>query len=263
MTTNDDNVFALDGATGKVIWQYKPPNSGMFKNFGIVANRGLAYCDGTLFMLTLDMKLVALRPADGKVLGRDGDRRSDVPERGLELRLLRDERADLRQPPRDRRRGRLRVRDPRLRDGVHDRPEAGLAEPVLDDPARLPVAGARASRIVGGGAVWTPITVDTTTNTLYFGTGSATPLYFPGLRPGRQPAHRLADRRRPDDRPDEVVAAADRRQPVGLRRRRSRRSSTRARSAARRIASSRSRRWKASGSRSTRRPASRSTSASR
>ena len=46
VTTNDDNVFALDGATGKVIWQYKPPNSGIFKNFGIVANRGLAYCDG-------------------------------------------------------------------------------------------------------------------------------------------------------------------------------------------------------------------------
>ena len=40
VTTNDDNVFALDGATGKVLWQYKPPNSALFKNFGIVANRG-------------------------------------------------------------------------------------------------------------------------------------------------------------------------------------------------------------------------------
>ena len=35
--------------------------------------------------------------------------------------------------------------------------------------------------------VWTPTTVDTTTNTLYFGTGSATPLYFPSLRPGSNP----------------------------------------------------------------------------
>ena len=69
VTTNDDNVFALDGATGKVIWQYKPPNSALFKNFGIVANRGLAYCDGRLFIAQLDMKLVALRPGDGKVLG--------------------------------------------------------------------------------------------------------------------------------------------------------------------------------------------------
>jgi outer membrane protein assembly factor BamB len=44
-----------------------------------------------------------------------------------------------------------------------------------------------ASRIVGGGAVWTPVTADTATNTVFFGTGSATPLYFPQLRPGTNP----------------------------------------------------------------------------
>ena len=42
-------------------------------------------------------------------------------------------------------------------------------------------------RLVGGGAVWTPVTVDSTTNTVYFGTGSATPLYQPSLRPGPAP----------------------------------------------------------------------------
>ena len=64
-----DRTFrALDTATGKVLWQYKPPNSALFKNFGIVANRGLAYCDGRLFISQLDMKLVALNPSDGKVL---------------------------------------------------------------------------------------------------------------------------------------------------------------------------------------------------
>ena len=109
VTTNDDNVFALDGATGKVLWQYKPPNSALFKNFGIVANRGLAYCDGRLFIAQLDMKLVALRPSDGKVLGcRRGQPRR--LERVHELRLLGDERADLREPPRPRRRGRVGVR---------------------------------------------------------------------------------------------------------------------------------------------------------
>ncbi|MDX6485776.1 MAG: hypothetical protein QOF43_929, partial [Gaiellaceae bacterium] len=41
--------------------------------------------------------------------------------------------------------------------------------------------------LVGGGVVWTPTTIDTTTNTLYFGTGSATPLYFPSIRPGSNP----------------------------------------------------------------------------
>ena len=54
----------------------------------------------------------------------------------VELRLLGDERSDLRRPPSDRRRGRLGVRRPRLRDGVqHPRPHARVGEPVLDDPA--------------------------------------------------------------------------------------------------------------------------------
>jgi hypothetical protein len=44
-----------------------------------------------------------------------------------------------------------------------------------------------ASRIVGGGNVWTPVTVDPASNTVFFGTGSATPLYFPSVRPGPNP----------------------------------------------------------------------------
>ena len=54
----------------------------------------------------------------------------------------------------------------------------------------IPPAGTewrRHGTLVGGGVVWTPTTVDTTTNTLYFGTGSATPLYFPSIRPGSNP----------------------------------------------------------------------------
>jgi glucose dehydrogenase len=70
VTTNDAQVFALEGATGKVLWHYKPANGGIFKNFGIVANRGLAYCDGALFLLTLDMHLNKLNPANGALLGR-------------------------------------------------------------------------------------------------------------------------------------------------------------------------------------------------
>ena len=70
VTTNDAQVFALNGSTGKMIWHYKPSNSGLFKNFGIVANRGLAYCDGALFLLTLDMHLNKLNPSNGALLGR-------------------------------------------------------------------------------------------------------------------------------------------------------------------------------------------------
>ena len=76
-----------------------------------------------------------------------------------------------------------------------------MAEPVLDDPAgghelaqRQPASSAAASS-------WTPVTIDTTTNTVYFGTGSATPLYFPALAarlerraPTRSIAVNLAER---------------------------------------------------------------------
>src|SRR6202012_2448718 len=39
----------------------------------------------------------------------------------------------------------------------------------------------------GGGVMWAPVTIDPTSDTLYFGTGSATPLYQPSIRPGSDP----------------------------------------------------------------------------
>jgi len=45
----------------------------------------------------------------------------------------------------------------------------------------------RLSRIVGGGVVWTPVTIDAGTNTVYFGTGSGTPNFYHDLHPGPNP----------------------------------------------------------------------------
>ena len=125
VTTNDDNVFAIDGATGKV-WQFKAeqrpvqelrhrrePRPRLLRRQALPAHARHAPEQAE------PRERRAPRP------GRD---RPGGARRRLELRLLRDERADLRQPPRDRRRRRLRVRRARLRDGVHDRPHAGLAE---------------------------------------------------------------------------------------------------------------------------------------
>ena len=55
----------MNGATGAMLWHYTPDNIATFKNYGIVANRGVSYCDGKLFLLTLDMTLVSLDPATG------------------------------------------------------------------------------------------------------------------------------------------------------------------------------------------------------
>ena len=90
MTTNDDNVWAVQATTGKVVWRFQPPNVALFKNFGIVANRGLAYCDGKLFLTTLDMHIDALSRRRAPDQERADLRRR--PGRRFEPGVLGDER---------------------------------------------------------------------------------------------------------------------------------------------------------------------------
>jgi len=73
-----NTVYALDLAhEGKILWRYSPRQDP-----GVIAvmccdtvHRGLAYADGRLFLQQADTTLVALDPADGKVLWsvRNGD----------------------------------------------------------------------------------------------------------------------------------------------------------------------------------------------
>jgi PQQ-dependent dehydrogenase (methanol/ethanol family) len=184
-TTNDAQVFAIDGATGKPLWHFKPQNSGMFKNFGIVANRGLAYCDGALYLLTLDMHLNKLNVQTGALEGRVAISKA-VPGAASNY-------------------GYSETSAPIC---ANHRIVAGAAgseygvrgfimawttslRPAWPNPVwTIPPeqqSWRSQSRIVGGGAVWTPVTVDAATSTVFFGTGSATPLYFPYLRPGTNP----------------------------------------------------------------------------
>jgi len=70
VTSGDDQVFAVNGVTGAPLWHYAPDNVATFKNYGIVANRGVSYCDGKLFLLTLDMHIDSLSPVDGHLIKR-------------------------------------------------------------------------------------------------------------------------------------------------------------------------------------------------
>jgi alcohol dehydrogenase (cytochrome c) len=185
VTTNDDNVFRIDGATGKVVWRFKPSNSGVFKNFGIVANRGLAYCDGKLFLLTLDMHINSLSPVDGHLIKRVTIAH-DVPGAGSNYGY-----SETSAPT---------CANHRVVFGAAGS-EYGTRGFVMAYTTNLTPAWPSpywtippeqqswraASRIAGGGNVWTPVTVDASTNTVFFGTGSATPLYFPSVRPGPNP----------------------------------------------------------------------------
>jgi alcohol dehydrogenase (cytochrome c) len=184
-TTNDGQVFALDGATGKVLWHFKPQDSGLFKNFGIVANRGLAYCDGALFLLTLDMHLNKLNPTNGALEGRVAISKavtgaaSNYGYSETSAPICADHRVIFGAAGSE-----YGVRGFVMAWTTDLRP--AWANPVWTIPPEQQ-SWRSESRVVGGGAVWTPVTVDTSTNTVFFGTGSATPLYFPQLRPGTNP----------------------------------------------------------------------------
>ena len=186
VTTGDDQVFAVNATNGTLLWHYAPNNVATFKNFGIVANRGVAYCDNTVFLLTLDMTIVALNPATGAQIERVpisnavpgaqanygysetsapicadhhlivGAAGSEYGARGFVMAY----------------------KTPSLAPAW---PGPFWTIPPNDTEWRT------AARVVGGGVVWTPTTVDPTTDTLYIGTGAATPPYYPTLRPGNDP----------------------------------------------------------------------------
>jgi PQQ-dependent dehydrogenase (methanol/ethanol family) len=193
ITSGDDQVFAVNAATGDVIWHYAPDNLATFKNFGIVANRGVAYCDNRVFLLTLDMTIVALDPANGNQLARVPISRA-VP--GAQANYGYSETS-----------APICANHHLILGAAGSEYGARGFVMAYNTPSLTPAWAnpfwtippnntqwRKAARVVGGGIVWTPTTVDPTTNTLYIGTGAATPPYYPSLRPG------------PDPRTDSIIA---------------------------------------------------------
>jgi alcohol dehydrogenase (cytochrome c) len=186
MTTNDNNVWALNATTGQVKWRWTPDDVAVFRNFGIVANRGVALCDGHVFVLTLDMTIAQLNPANGHLQRRvpiakavpGASANAGYSETSAPICAAH----------------RLIIGAAGSEYGVRGFVMAYRTtdlSPAWPNPFwTIPPAGTewrRGSTLAGGGVVWTPTTVDTSTKTLYFGTGSATPLYFPSIRPGNNP----------------------------------------------------------------------------
>jgi PQQ-dependent dehydrogenase (methanol/ethanol family) len=185
MTSGDDQVFAINGTTGDMIWHYAPDNLATFKNYGIVANRGVTYCDNRIFLLTLDMTIVAIDPATGKQLARVpidksvpgavanyGYSETSAPICANHLVIAGAAGSD------------YGVRGFVM--AWHTNLTPAWANPFWT----IPPAGQewrKAARLIGGCTNWTPETVDPTTNTLYFGTAGPSPAYYPSLRPGSNP----------------------------------------------------------------------------
>jgi alcohol dehydrogenase (cytochrome c) len=186
ITSGDDQVFAVNAANGNVLWHYQPDNVATFKNFGIVANRGVAYCDGRVFLLTLDMTIVSLDPATGKQLARVPIGRAVPGARSTygysetSSPICANHHLIVGAAGSD-----YGVRGFVMAYHTPDLTPA-WANPFWTIPPNNR-DWRSAGRIVGGCTVWTPTTVDVTSNTLYFGTAAASPAYYPSLRPGSDP----------------------------------------------------------------------------
>jgi len=72
VTTSSDEVIAYDAATGKVKWHYVPKvdftHSQGVGGYGISVNRGVAYSNGRIYVLTFDDNLKAVSAATGEEL---------------------------------------------------------------------------------------------------------------------------------------------------------------------------------------------------
>jgi alcohol dehydrogenase (cytochrome c) len=67
--TNGNECFALDAGSGRQIWHFQRPRTqGLIGNAASGINRGVAWANGKLFMVTDDAHLLALNAANGEVL---------------------------------------------------------------------------------------------------------------------------------------------------------------------------------------------------
>ena len=165
----DNNVFALDAATGKVLWRYTPKLDPIVKEvFYASASRGVTVGRGKVFVGSLDGRFVALDQKTGKELW------------STQLSNMKAEYGALFSSP-------PQLAGDTLFGGTTggDQPIVGKIFAVNADtgartwtfeiPRDDPKSWPGDSRKKGGGSAWLPGTYDPTTDTIYIGTSNAAP----------------------------------------------------------------------------------------
>jgi glucose dehydrogenase len=181
-TTNLDQVRAVNAATGKRLWQYTP-RVNFFRAIaggggGVPTNRGVTVANGKVYLLTFDDQLIALQAATGDVVwhaqvadASQGYSETSPPTYWNGLLFVGSAESDA-----------------GLR-GFVAAYNATTGKQVwrfftVPAPGQdwVPKVGHH-----GGGDVWMPQVIDTTTGILYFGTGNPSPDFNNSQRAGSNP----------------------------------------------------------------------------
>ena len=186
VTTSFNHIFAIDGRSGEVLWDFKPPRIAHFSNFGLSPNRGVAYCGGKVFMLTLDMRIVSLDADTGRLVKQVDI--SDAVEGARPQLGYFNTAAPICY------RGLLFVGTSGSDYGVRGFVMAYRAEdlsPAWANPYwTIPPEGQdwrAGGRFHGGGSVASAVTVDPESDIIYVPVGVPSPVFYPQLRPGPNP----------------------------------------------------------------------------
>ncbi len=173
-----NRVFALDGATGQIIWQYQPKLDPISdQSFYSATSRGITVGRGKVFIGSLDGRFIALDQKTGKELWSRqlvdlkttyGSVFSSPPQLAGDVLFGGTTGGD--QPTRQ------KIYAVNADTGV----PVWTFDTIKDDPKSWPGK----SGDVGGGAAWLPGTYDETTDTIYIGIGNASPDFYGADREG-------------------------------------------------------------------------------
>ena len=197
VTSGHSRVRAFDAASGKLLWEYDAKTreiatSPLHMSWG---NKGLAWEDGRVFILTTDGRVIALDDATGKPLwqqrdfGLDEPRNANGPPRvfggkvivghgGADITPLRGYVTAY-----DAKTGKLMWRFHTVPDDP-SKPADSKAEQVMRPTWKGSYIGPDGKRTGGGGTAWNAFSYDADLNLIYIGVGNGFPYSQARRSPG-------------------------------------------------------------------------------
>ena len=179
--TGSNDAFALNAQSGEVLWHYsRPISSGLIDDASGHINRGVALSGTHLYMETDNAHLLCLDRRSGNLIWdisyAEGNKNygahrcaADPQGQGVSGNLGWRRRST-------RLSRRLRCYDRKIGMALMDHSWPGRARPSESWPGD--------TYLHGGGTAWMPGTYDPELDTLYWGTGNASPDYDGTVRPG-------------------------------------------------------------------------------